>query len=175
MVKLTCSNDSSALKVEVHELYQVNLSPLKFEEMYQYNSRIGAVGFDIRTNTAHHPVTGNTFSSITRLFEDGSMRVQYLALEIEPSKEMTVISPSPTYELIPHPQLDDMMHTLDQQTCPELYHNAKNKPRHAEVCDIDMKPYTTYLNNIKAGTDTLDDNTKVEIADKVRDLKSTTT
>lgn len=161
--------------VKILEIYNFNLPVLKCEEIYNYTCRINSMGCALRAISKEYTddtTRGNVSFSLCRLFEDGSMRVQYLALET--NKEVSIQPPRPKYQLTSEcKSFDRLMKQMQSLILPVREGKQEGL---AEVCDVDMKHFKDYLENqALKGSNPLTNDFKINMAEKVRSLKSTTT
>lgn len=162
----------SAPQVKVLELHNFELSPLKFEEIYKVPNRIYAAGFNMKTSMKGDETKGHVLFSVTRLFEDGSMRVKYIELGNDKNSTSTLQSP-PGCELVSSCQtFEDILIQVENAILPEC--KTQNR-EHNEVFNMNPINFINYLNKIDTGDQKISDEMKSNIADKVRDLKSSTT
>jgi hypothetical protein len=161
--------------MKILEIFNFTLPILKCEEIYNYTSRINSVGCSLRSigREIRDTTKGNAFFSISRLFEDGSIKIQYLALETEQSS-ITTLQPRPQYQLKSTTKtFDEIVSTAQSSILPA------REGKHvglAEVWDLDMKNFKEYLNEeVMTESNKLPNSLKIKIAEKVRGLKSTTT
>lgn len=151
--------------IKILEMHNFTLSILKFEEIFNYTSRINTMGCCIRQDSSENDLG----FCIYRSFEDGSIRVQYIALQAQD----TVFTPPPVYPLVSESsQFDKLMSNLVLDTIPQrnLLYSV------TELSSINPVKFKTYLNDgIITGSDKISDHTKREIAEQVQNLKSATT
>lgn len=156
------------------ELHNFELSPLKFEEIYKVPNRIYAAGFNMKTSMKGDVTKGHVLFSVTRLFEDGSMRVKYIELGIDKNSSSTsTLQSRPGYELVSSCQtFEDILLQVEHAILPEC---KPNNQEHNEVFNVNPINFINYLNKIETGDQKISDVMKSNIADKVRDLKTSTT
>lgn len=154
---------SVAPDVKVLELHNLTLSPYKFEEIYKTPSRIGAVGLNMNTINIEN---GNVLFNITRLFEDGSMKLQYLMLEKQ-SLEL---------DTIPKCEIKETNETFDKLLVELKEDMLPATEGKSELVNVDVENFKDYLHAVsQTGSEKLTDKLKLKIAYKVRELNSTTT
>lgn len=147
----------------------------KFEEIFNYKSRINTVGCSIRTQSQseHDTTQGNLVLSVYRSFEDGSMRVNYIKLASDHDDETTFTVRRPTtYTVVSQSEsFDQLMSKLAQDLLPD------RKPTHrsSETLKVDITKIKEYVASIEPGSRPLEDAFKRKIAEKVQDLTSTCT
>jgi hypothetical protein len=93
-----------------------------------------------------------------------------MALEKE-KYETQILSPCPQYQLKSESKrYDEIIASVDSDLLP-----MRGSDGQAEVFDINMKKLREYLDEISTGSNLLDGDDKYNIAERVRELKSTTT
>lgn len=126
----------------------------------------------MKTSTIGDVTKGHALFSVTRLFEDGSMRIKYIELSND-KNSLSVLQSRPGYELVSSCQsFEDILINVESSILPECRVDNRN---HNEVFNLNPIHFKEYLNKIDTGNLKLSDEMKSKIADKVRDLKSTTT
>lgn len=126
----------------------------------------------MKTSMKGDETKGHVLFSVTRLFEDGSMRVKYIELGNDKNSTSTLQSP-PGYELVSSCQtFEDILIQVENAILPEC--KTQNR-EHNEVFNMNPINFINYLNKIDTGDQKISDEMKSNIADKVRDLKSSTT
>ncbi|KAG2206087.1 hypothetical protein INT47_003736, partial [Mucor saturninus] len=147
----------SIRSVKMKAKHQFTLSQIKFEEFYNYTSRIYSVGCSIFGN---EPMT-----RIYRTFEDGSMRVQYLKL----GDPITTSITAPTL-VSTSAHFDKLLEDTARGMLPQKLYGM-----HAtEVAVIRPQKFIAMLNEIEAGTEKIPDTKKREIAAGLADIKTST-
>ncbi|KAI8085437.1 hypothetical protein BDF21DRAFT_415150 [Thamnidium elegans] len=157
--------------IKILELFNFTLPVIKFEEIFNYKSRINLVGCSIRilSQTEHDTTQGNLVLSIYRSFEDGSIRVNYIELG---SDQHTTFTGHPTYTVVSQSEsFDQLMSNLGLELLPE----RKPRSHSSETVDIAVSTFREYLEHIEPGSLSLKDEFKRKIAEKVQHLKSTCT
>lgn len=159
--------------VKILELFNFTLPLHRYEEIFNYTSRVNSVGCVIRTvsNTEQDTTEGNVVLSIYRAFEDGS--VQLNSIELAATENTDPVRP---IEFKPQASCssgyDRLMSDLKTQWMPVAGGRGPHLP---EVIDVKTDKLKGSLTSIQSGSTPLTDAFKKEIAGKVEDLKSTVT
>ncbi|KAI9266279.1 hypothetical protein EDC94DRAFT_33397 [Helicostylum pulchrum] len=150
--------------IKILELFNFTLPVLKFEEIFNYKSRINSVGCSIRTRSQseHDTTQGNLVLSIYRSFEDGSIRVNYI--ELASDQHHTTFTGHPITVVSQSESFDQLMKDLRRDLLPE------REPRKcaSEAVTIKVHGIREYLESIQPGSQPLEDAFKREIVEKSR-------
>jgi hypothetical protein len=166
---------SISSQVKVIGKHNMTLSKYGFEDINDQSNYIFTAGFTMKRiyQENQDSTIGNVIFSVYRLFEDGSLRVQYV--ELSPEKSNTILD-----KLTVQPQ-----YKIDSSKLDLLIKNAKLAMIPSRVCEddritelqrINMDSFHDYLQTeVTPGSEQeLDDESKTQIASRVRQLKSPT-
>ncbi|KAI9478278.1 MAG: hypothetical protein EXX96DRAFT_242683 [Benjaminiella poitrasii] len=163
-------------KANIIGLHNIKLSKYKFQELYNHTSRISSVGFEIESCPL---VKGDDNSGrlfcIYRLFEDGSLKVQYVTLtENGPvdRKDIGDFMTKPEYTLKPfNAHFKQILSRLALDTVP----HRQKKHVYTEVYNMNVSTFDNYLNKkVEAGNEELSSELKEHVASNVRQMKEPT-
>ena len=154
------------------------LSANLFDDYFDSESRIRSMGlaFNVRTAENEDTTKGYMMFSFTRLFEDGSIRVQYLALlSTKPEKvESGRFLAKPRFIINSSNTRFDKL--LSESKLAMLPMNNSKRRGDVEVFNVKMANFESYSEeDIKCGLATLTEGSKTEVASRVRQLKMPTT
>ncbi|CEP17122.1 hypothetical protein [Parasitella parasitica] len=160
--------------VKVLGLHQMPLSLYHFDDLYDPYGKIRSMGIVVKTQAAENENTTNGYVmfSITRLFEDGSVKTQCLALT--PTKPETIDNGrflrKPRFAIDASlPQFDKLLEDAKLAMLPakDGFTNGET-----ELRSVKMDHFESYLeNDIKCGLAALTDEFKGEIASRMRQSK----
>lgn len=120
-----------------------------------------------------HPIINGDrptyFYSVYRSFDNGSLHVQYITIDTEPASAKLQFVQKPRYYLVGHACIQELHSNIKTAFLPE---HSLGKKYLREVCRINTNQIYKYLNEINPGSQPIDDETKLEIAEKARRLES---
>lgn len=158
--------NSVTRKLAVKMVHNFTLSRNEFEKLANYTDIITSMGLNIKTLDKRD---GREFISIERLFEDGSIRIQYIEISKETSKEELELITRPQYTIIPNPAFQEILEDAIVSSLP-LFYDEKKYP---ETRNLKMDRINDYVEGVYTDTATnkLTDQEKTKVASKVRHLK----
>ncbi|KAI9360101.1 hypothetical protein BD770DRAFT_45249 [Pilaira anomala] len=162
--------------VKILELFNFTLPLHRFEEIFNYTSRVNSVGCAIQTisSTQQDTTEGNVVLNIYRAFEDGSIQLNSIELAAATTENTDPIRPiefkPPVTTLSSGYQ--QLLSNLKTHLMPVAGGRGPHMP---EVIDVKTHKLKGFLTSIQSGNTPLTDSFKKEIAGKVEDLKSTIT
>lgn len=155
---------------EIVDLRNFLLDKLEYEFGLDPTLHIPGHGIHVEKNEigCDEQVRELQFYSVYRSFEDGSMHVQYIVLDSAPASSEIALDTRPRYQL------------KNSRSLKELYLHAKlaKLPTSRavmptrEIMRLNVQPIRDYLNSIHEGWETISDEKKQEIGQRMRDLET---
>ncbi|KAG0995899.1 hypothetical protein G6F28_004363 [Rhizopus arrhizus] len=155
---------------EIVDLRNFLLDKLEYEFGLDPTLHIPGHGIHVEKNEIGCDEQGRElqFYSVYRSFEDGSMHVQYIVLDSAPASSEIALDTRPRYQL------------KNSRSLKELYLHAKlaKLPTSRavmptrEIMRLNVQPIRDYLNSIHEGWETISDEKKQEIGQRMRDLET---
>lgn len=139
-------------------MHHFSLPILKFEELFNYTSRIHTVGCCILAPE-------NKVYRIYRAFEDGSIRVQYMTLG-----DTEYIVPTVTPFICESKHFGKMVADTEQSVAPE----CRGLLSTMEVVQVNAGYYVDYVDQVISGSEKITDTSKRNTAQQLDLLKSAT-
>jgi hypothetical protein len=160
--------------VKVIGKYSIALSQHKFEDINDQPSYIYTAGFIMKViyQQNQDSTIGSAIFRAYRLFEDGSLSAQYV--ELAPEKAANVLNTltQPQYQIDNPNKLDLLIQNSKRAMIPS---RVCESGRVMELQRITMDSFQDYLHTqVTPGSEQLEEDSKTQIASRVRQLKAPT-
>lgn len=166
--------NSISPQVKVIGKQNITLPKYTFEDLSDQPNYIFTLGFSMKQMYQENQdsTTGDVIFSIHRLFEDGSLRVQYVELSPNKSDILDKLNTGPRYH-IDSPKLDLLIKNAKLVMIPRRVCEDNHM---SELQRVDMDHVYDYLQTeiIPGSEPELSDDFKTRIASRVRQLKCPT-
>ncbi|CAO3700620.1 unnamed protein product [Rhizopus microsporus] len=156
-------------KPEIGLIRYLRLKKMPCENEVEPDLHIPAHGFSIESHPIINGDRPTYFYSVYRSFDNGSLHVQYITIDTEPASAKLQFVQKPRYYLEGHECIQESQSNIKMAFLPE---HSLGKKYLREVYRINTKQIYKYLNEINPGSQPIDDETKLEIAEKARRLES---